>query len=303
MYPLLMKIHAGIDKNDLSIEAFCNHVGISRQSFYKAKKVLELEQKKWSDLPSLVFNYRKAYDSRAGSRSLFYNLNIKERFGIGVNKFEQVMSELQLNLKPVRTKVVTTKSSTQSWNYFNLICGLEIHGINQLVVGDLTYLTIHAQRFYLFCLTDVYSARIVGWGFGTDMSTAHALCALQMWVHLRGSLELVNCIHHTDGGSQYFSILYRTQLSELKVRISRAEDCLQNGYAEQKNGFVKHHLLPLIKAKTEIEIRAELGHLLDQYNVDRKQEQLGWMSPVEFENSLKDLSDPPKKILYNFEQK
>ncbi|MBK8748648.1 MAG: hypothetical protein IPM04_12515 [Saprospiraceae bacterium] len=38
-------------------------------------------------------------DANAGSRTLYYNLNIKEQYNIGVNKFEKLMSDYGLILR------------------------------------------------------------------------------------------------------------------------------------------------------------------------------------------------------------
>lgn len=303
MHPLLLRIADSQPNHQLPIQAFCDFLGISRQALHKAKKKSKMEIEKWTLLPKLVRDYRFKKDRRAGSRSLYFNLDIMGKFGVGINSFEHKMADLGLTLKPLRTRVVTTKSSMQSWNYRNLINGITISGINKVVVGDLTYLNIKSRRYYLFCLTDIYSARVVGFGFGPSMATENALCALEMWKSLRGADNLKNCIHHTDGGGQYFSNLYLADLGRLNVQSSRAENCLQNGYAEQRNGLIKNHLLPITKGSTEQRIRIELSGLIENYNMHRKQEELGWLSPVEFENSLKNNHLCLNKVLHNFEPK
>lgn len=272
--------------------------GVSRQAHHKGLLSITMEEEKWSMLPDLVKCYRSKYDSRAGSRSLYFNLNIKEIFGVGINQFEQKMAELSLTLRPLRTRVVTTQSSIQSWNYSNLTQGLEVIGINQVVVGDLTYVIVDVHRYYLFCLTDVYSARIVGWSLAIDMKADKAIEALRMFMSVRGKPSLKNCIHHTDGGGQYFSRVYLKLLNDLGMQISRAENCLENGHAEQKNGFIKHHLLPNVKGKTLASVQRQVAKLIDFYNSDRKQESLGWLSPKAFEDGLNERN----LKLHNFEQ-
>lgn len=62
-------------------------------------------------------------NARVGSRSLYKNLDIKSEYDIGINKFEQMMMDMELTMKPLRTRIVTTKSNFQSWQYSNLING------------------------------------------------------------------------------------------------------------------------------------------------------------------------------------
>lgn len=285
IHPLLHELRPMILELKQPMRLLYEVAGISRQAHHNGLLAMSNEDEKWRILPDLVKGYRSKYDSRAGSRSLYYNLNIKEVFGVGINKFEQKMAELGLTLRPLRTRVVTTQSSIQSWNYSNLIQGLEVIGINQVVVGDLTYVTVGIHRYYLFCLTDVYSARIVGWSLASDMKADKALEALGMLMRVRGKPSLKNCIHHTDGGGQYFSRVYLKSLNVLGMQISRAENCLENGYAEQKNGYIKHHLLPNVRGETLASVQKQVTKLIDYYNNHRKQEGLGWLSPKDFEET------------------
>ncbi|MDZ7605674.1 MAG: IS3 family transposase [Cyclobacteriaceae bacterium] len=301
MAPLLqaLKRSQGVE-HSIPMERFYRHVGISRQGFSKKAQRSRHEQCMIQELTGLVHGYRKKKDRRAGSRSLYANLGVKVKFDMGVTKFERLMSANGLSLAPLRTRVVTTRSSMQSWNYKNLINGLTLTGINQVVAGDITYIYHEGRRYYLFCLIDLYSARIVGHHIGPNMRAEDAKQALDQWVRLRKKETLKNCIHHTDGGGQYFSGLYLSELGQLKVRISRAENCLKNGYAEQRNGLIKYHLLPTIQADSESKFSQEISRIIRLYNQERKQEGLGWLSPVGFEKKIAGLCIKPERNLYNF---
>ena len=300
MVPLLLSIRKSQDEHGIAMERFYDYVGISRQGFSKAAKEFAGQILLVDELTGLVKSYRQTKDRRAGLRSLYYNLGIKSKFGIGVNKFEEMMSANGLALPPLSTRVVTTKSSMQSWNYGNLVNGLLINNINQVVVGDLTYLSIFGKRYFLFCLTDLYSARIVGIGFGPNMRAQDAKKAMDEWVKLRKKNNLNGCIHHTDGGSQYFSALYLESLRDLGVSVSCAENCLMNGYAEQKNGLIKHHLMPTVRDLDGDVLYREIKRIIKVYNHERKQEGLGWLSPVEYEEKISAMKEKPERILHKF---
>ena len=300
MVPLLQSIKRGQGVHGLAMEGFYRHVGISRQGFSKMVKRYNQREIMVGEIEPIVKVYRSKKDRRAGSRSLYNNLGIKVRYGIGVNKFEQLISAHGLSLTPLRVRVVTTKSSMQSWNYNNLVNGLTISNINQVVAGDLTYVQLAGRRYYMFCLTDLYSARMVGYHIGCNMRAEDAKKALDMWFTLRKQKNLKGCIHHTDGGSQYFSELYLSRLGRIKAQVSCAENCLMNGYAEQRNGLIKHHLLPTIEMGSEKELGKEIKRIMHVYNHERKQEKLGWLSPVEFEKKMSGLVDKPEVSLHNF---
>lgn len=301
--PLLLTIGKSRPHHGISMRHFYSIAGISRQGFFQAVRDANEEKALWENLPGLVNAYRAEKDARAGSRSLYFNLDIKSRFDVGITRFEQKMSELGLTLPVLKSRIVTTRSVLQSWNYPNLANGLTITGINQLVVGDITYVRQQLCWSYLFCLTDVYSSRIVGWHYGETMSTHDALNCLLQWEKLRGKEALHGCIHHSDGGGQYFSRFYLGKLTELNLQVSRAENCMQNGYAEQINGLVKNHLIPNIRGKTTAAIRRELSRLIHLYNHERKQERLQWKSPAEYEQYLMTRNNDCPLKLYTFDPK
>jgi len=280
------------------MEKFYHYVGISRQGFQQGLRAYESERTIMGEIEKKVSAYRFKKDRRAGSRSLFHNLHIKDEYGLGVNKFERLMSTYNLTLAPMRVRVVTTQSCLQSWNYPNLAEGLEIDGINQLVVGDLTYISMGRYRYYLFGLTDVYSSRLVGYKLYERMRAIEAKAAFDMWIELRGKENVNGCIHHTDGGKQYFSNIYMQAMDAAELNVSVARNCLQNGYAEQRNGLIKHHLLPTVNSNIGLGLTREIDQIFYFYNHERKQEALGWRSPVEFEAYVETLEIKPKWKIY-----
>jgi len=286
----------------LIMEALYGYLGITRQGFYQGLHRQASQRELMQEVEVQARQYRAEKDRRAGSRSLFYNLDIKGQFGIGVTKFESLMSNYGLTLAPLRIRVVTTKSVLQSWNYDNLINGRAINGINQVVAGDLTYVSMGAFRYYLFGLTDVYSARSVGLWASDRMRAEDAKKALDAWITLRGKDNIKGCIHHSDGGSQYFSDLYQKQLNDHFILISVAQNCLENGFAEQRNGLFKHHLIPTMSIRYLKGFQAGLKGIDYFYNYQRKQQGLGWRTPVEYEHYIErlDQADRPVKILHDF---
>ncbi len=299
MVPLLESLRVSSSLHEVPMECFYKHVGISRQGYLK-KKLSYFEQLEIvKEIGALIKDYRRTKDSHAGLRSLYYNLDIKTSFGIGVNKFEQLMSRAGYGLARIRFKVITTQSCSKSRKYRNLTKGLIINGINQLIVGDITYILIGDHTYYLFLYTDVYSSRIVGWHLDDRMRTTEGLKALNMVAGLRGKANLKDCIHHTDGGTQYFSNLFVDSLGSLHIRISVAQNCLENGFAEQRNGLLKKHFLPLANDFSLAGLRKHVEQSINFYNQERKQEKLGWLSPVEFEQHVEGLKKKPGMKLFD----
>lgn len=285
----------------VSMEAIYTYTSTSRQWLAQRMKAEEEEKRMMAAIKELVEKHRMHKDRRAGSRNLYYMLGIRVLFGIGISKFEQLMSQYGLSLMPLRTRVVTTKSDKQSWNHEDKANGLIVNNINQLIVGDLTYVYLGGKLYYLFCLIDIYSARIVGYHLSDRMRAVDAVKALEMCIKLRGKAKLSKCFHHTDGGTQYFSTLYLTVIADCQMVSSCAKSCLQNGYAEQRNSLLKNHLLPTLKQVDLQGINQELKKIFYFYNHERKQEALGWRSPVEYEAFIQNDDNRKPMQLYNYQ--
>ena len=301
--PLLMDIYSRREIHKIPMESFYRFYKITRQGFKHGSSQLQRINMLMSEIELMVADYRKRKDRRAGSRSLYHNLGIKSKFKIGVNKFERLLSDYGFTLVPLRINVVTTKSIFQSWNYKNLCKGLVITGINQLVVGDLTYLSLGKERYFFFCLIDVFSAKIVGCKLSKRMRKQEALASFNQWIELRGAHNVEGCIHHTDGGSQYFSVLYLNKMNEHNLKISVAKNCLENGYAEQRNSVIKYHLIPTIQSSKQRNLEKQIKEMICFYNNERKQEALGWRSPNELEEAIHNKRLDMKLTLHNHDTK
>jgi len=132
------------------------------------------------------------------------------------------------------------------------------------------------------------------------MRKTEAILAMEVCIKLRGVDALRGCIHHTDGGKQYFSKDYLSLLSENGLQVSVARDCLENGYAEQRNGLFKNHLLPTIKLKQSARLDKAVAKLIKSYNYERKQAALGWRTPVEYEEVMNNREQGELKTISNY---
>ena len=150
-----------------------------------------------------------------GARILHSHLDLKE---IGINKFERFISEHGLSVKPKKKYIKTTVGYYEKQDK-NLINGLVLNNINQVIAGDITYLITPKYRYYIFTLKDMYSKRIVGIYGSTNMFSENAVKVLQQVKKLRGK-DLAGCIHHSDAGSQYKSRVYKNLLSRCGIKMS-----------------------------------------------------------------------------------
>ena len=254
--------------------------GISRQGYYKAILKSHQDQVMWQRILEMVYLIRKDYP-RISSRKMHYMLGISE---VGINRFERFVSKQGLSVQKSRSFLRTTRRGTIT--YPNLTHGLQLNGINQLWVSDITYFLTSDTTYYLVFILDVYSQRIIGQSASDNLFAVNNVQALKMALEMRGLSKYDKLIHHSDKGSQYGSNEYTCILEESEIRISMAENCLENPYAERINGIIKNDYLINKRITSLNDLKIELAHAVDLYN-SCPNGSLKMLSPIEFENTVK----------------
>lgn len=233
-----------------------------------------------------------------GARPMFYKLGIDF---VGINKFEKIMSESNLGVKLKRKRIITTQGLYENHDK-NLISGLTLNDINQVIAGDITYLITKEKTFFIFTLKDMYSKRILGLIGSDNMMAVNAYKLLKESAKLRGK-AICNCIHHSDAGKQYKSNIYKKLLKEKGMKMSIAENCLENGMAEQLNGLIKNGYITE-DIRTVRQLNKVLNRVKKTLNEEIPVKAIGYKTPVAFEQKLKDIPFEKRiKIeLYDFKK-
>jgi len=97
--PLLTIIKSRIKESEYCMEVFYAQYQISRQAYHQAMYRKGLLDTMMLEIKDKVRSYRSSKDRRAGSRSLYHNLGVKTLYGIGVTKFERLMSAHGMRLR------------------------------------------------------------------------------------------------------------------------------------------------------------------------------------------------------------
>ncbi len=272
--------------------------GISRQYYHKAIQKQRRDEVMWERILEMVIEFRETHP-RSSARKIHRSLKIKE---VGINRFESFVSAQGLSVKQPRSFIKTTRPGP--YRYPNLVNGLEIDGINQLWVSDLTYFITPTATLYIVLILDVYSRRIIGYSASDNMLALNNQKALRMAFNLRGKGHYENLIHHSDKGSQYGANVYTEMLLNAGIEISMAKICLENPYAERINGIIKNDYLLAYNINTLNDLLKALPKAIRCYNNYPHGKLKGQHSPIEFEKYLiqaKDQRGEPMK-LYNFEK-
>ena len=225
-------------------------------------------------------------------------LKLKER-GFGRDKLEALF--LQSGFKIIYPpNYMRTTQSVRLHQFENLLEGLLVKGINEVVQTDITYFWMKGRFAYLVFIIDVYSRLIIGYHAGLNLEAAANMKALEMMIKLRGKQNLKGLIHHSDRGSQYHSKLYVEKLKEHGIKISMCDAAWQNAYTERINRTMKYEYLRHRKIDNIEKLRKYMKMDVKAYNTERPHWSLPHqMAPATFENYLRNLetsSGPEMKI-------
>lgn len=157
---------------------------------------------------------------------------------------------------------------------------------NEVWVADITFIPTREGWLYLAAVEDLYSRRVVGWSMAEHLESRLVVDALEMAVQRR--LPGEGLLAHSDRGSQYASEHYQLLLEKhgIACSMSGRGDCWDNAPMESFFASLKKELVHDADFGTRAEARAALFEYIEVfYNRKRRHSSLGYVAPVEYEQS------------------
>jgi putative transposase len=185
--------------------------------------------------------------------------------------------------------VPTTTDSRHGWRVVpNLARDIELTGLDQLWVADITYVHLAEEFAYLAIILDAYSRKIIGWALAMHLRAELAIAALEMALAARrpppGSL-----IHHSDRGVQYACGDYTALLArhDIQPSMSRVGNPYDNAKAESFMKTLKQEEVNGSDYRDAADARERIGTFIEQvYNLQRLHSALDYRPPAEYEATL-----------------
>lgn len=235
----------------------------------------------------LVVSIFHAHRRRYGTRRIADELR-DQGYNLSRRRIAKLLQIAGLSaIQPNSFKPRTTESRHTLGYSENLIMNFDgPNDLNQLWVGDITYIPIATLKFgYLAVLMDRCSRRIVGWKLGKDMTEQLVIASLRQAI--KGRKPSTGLVHHSDRGGQYASKSYRAILTRaaMKQSMSRAGDCYDNAFMESCFGTIKTEL-EMTEYKNQAEALQEIRSYINYYNFERKHSAIEYQTPNQFEQAL-----------------
>jgi putative transposase len=179
-----------------------------------------------------------------------------------------------------RRKVGMKQFFTATKNVERQVC---LERINQVWVGDVTYLKVNQQWRYLAVVMDKYSRKILGWDLSAHRDTDLTVSAYRKATQTRK--PPAGLVFHTDRGIEYSGFAHKEALDKHGVirSVNRPRRMNDNAHMESFFHLLKSEDLYAKRFESDAQLRQTLRSYIKFYNQQRLHSSLGYLSPNNFE--------------------
>jgi putative transposase len=209
-----------------------------------------------------------------------------QQVGIRVGRKRVARLMRQANLKARSARIYRRMPGTRDFFCIvpNRIVGFETTRVDQVWVGDVTYLKSGGRWRYLAVVLDRHSRRVLGWHLGMRKDPTLTLEALNR--ALSGRLVKPGLIFHSDRGVEYAAYAYRTRLAALGILQSmrRRRKLNDNAFMESFFHSMKSEAIHGRLFDDDHTLHAVIRQYIRRYNRTRLHSALGYRSPIAYEH-------------------
>ena len=267
----------------------CSALGVTRQGYYAwRKRPPSARERRDAELASMIAEVHEASRGVYGAPKVFAELR---RRGVRTSR-KRVARIMRENGRADTTRGCAKrpkgepKQAAPQANAAPDLVRREFgaDGPNRAWFADITYVRTHQGWLYLAVVMDIWSRMVVGWSMSPRMTADLADDALKMAIARRRPEK--GCIHHSDRGSQYVSLLLGRTMRDAGIEPSMGSisSPWDNAAMESLMGLIKAECVHARTFETRERAALEIFEYIEAfYNRVRIHSALGNLSPEEFE--------------------
>lgn len=261
----------------------CDFYGVSRAGFYRWKH-RKPSQRDRDDAQLLQHIQSIYHQSRHTYGSPRIHAELQEK-GVRVGR-KRVARLMQIDGIRARCADLYYRNPKLGQFYAqtpNRKQALDVTAINQVWVGDVTYLKLGKRWLFLAVVMDLFSRRIVGWALGKTRTVELTLKALNKAIRCRKPPKGI--LFHSDRGSEYAAHAYRNRLASAGFiqSMNRPRTMTDNAHMESFFHSMKADVIHRLPFQNEKDYHRVIKSYVPFYNKVRRHSALNFLSPANFE--------------------
>lgn len=247
-------------------------LGVSRQSLYYQKKRPLIDEEVRRQIEAVLAE-NKAY----GHKRIAPELKLNKKRILRVMKKFNIKPYRRRVKKPFKKEDLGKAAQKDGINVYRLLCPITP---NIVWVSDFTYIKFQGRFIYVATIIDMYTREIIG----IAISRFHNKnLVMEAFMDAERRAKTHPMYLHSDQGSEYTSLDYKTYVKSRPIQISFADKASpwQNGFQESFYGKFKVDLGHMEQFKSLGELIEAIYQTIFYYNNKRRHTSLN-MSPVQF---------------------
>ena len=267
----------------MSVARLCALYGVTRAGYYAWRQRptsprLEQDRKLLEIMGSIFERSGGTYGSPRLHRAL-----ATQGYRVSRRRVERLMRVGGWRARVVR--VYRRKAGTHRWfgQHPNRVRRTRATWLDQIWLGDVTYLRVGRRWWYLATVLDQYSRRVLSWRLGA-VRDARLTCAA-IDAALRRRRPGPGLIFHSDRGSEFLGAAFSRILMKYGARQSMTRGAApdENAHIESFFHSLKADLIHGERFEHVSDLRRHLHRYVHYYNHRRLHSALQYHSPVDYE--------------------